>query len=93
MTDFSPPAPIVANATPTAEQIATGLRQAVLIIAPILTMLGYIKWAGELNSLLVIVGPLSTIIVVLWGQWNTRKNSQDKKALAAAAPDSVGVVK
>ncbi len=92
MTDFSP-SPIVANANPTPDQIATGLRQFVLIVAPVLTTLGYAKLAGELNSLLVIVGPIATIVVFIWGQLHSRQNAKDKATLAAAAPDSVGVVK
>lgn len=85
--------PIVANASPAPDQIAAGLRQGVLLLAAVASTLGYTKLAGEFSSILTIVGPIAAIVAFVWGQIHVRQASQDKKTLAAAVPDSVGVVK
>lgn len=93
MTDFSPPAPIVVDGDPGAEQLAAGMRQAILVVASIATALGYTKAAGEISAFLLVAGPLAGLIVIVLGQLKTRDSSQKKAAMAAQLPDSIAVVK
>ena len=93
MTDPVQPEPIVVNATPTADQIAAALRQLVLVLATAATALGAVGWAGELNALAIVAGPLAGLIVIVWGQFATRKAAQIKATLATALPDSVATTK
>jgi hypothetical protein len=58
---MSETAPIVANADPTQDQLAAGLRQAVLLAAAVASTLGYTQLAGRLSALLAIVGPLAAV--------------------------------
>ena len=90
---MSETAPIVANADPTQDQLAAGLRQGVLLAAAVASTLGYTQLAGRLSALLAIVGPLAAVAAFAWGQWRTRRNAQDRATLAAAAPDCIGVVR
>jgi hypothetical protein len=91
--DFSPPPPIVVDSGPGAEQLAAGIRQAILVLASIATALGYTKAAGEISAFLLVAGPLAGFIVIVAGQWKTRDSAQKKAAMAAQLPDSVAVVK
>lgn len=91
MTDTPPP--IVANASPLNDQIAAGIRQLVLVLATGATALGYAGWAGRLNALAVVAGPLAGLIVIVLGQIKTRQSAKDTATLAAKVPDSVAVVK
>lgn len=85
--------PIVVNATPTQDQLAAGLRQLLLALSSIASVLGYTKVAGELSAALTIVGPVAMIITIVLGQIYTRRASQKLIITATAAPDSVAVVK
>jgi hypothetical protein len=85
--------PIVANASPVPEQMASALRQLILALASIATALGYSKAAGDLSLVLDVLGPLAAVIVIVLGQLKTRKASQNTATLAAAVPDSIAVVK
>lgn len=93
MTDYTPPPPIVVNGTPNAEQLAAGLRYVIMLLGGAASAVGAGHLAGQLNALLVIVGPIAAIIAFIWGQVVTRKSSQAKTIMAAALPDSVAKIK
>lgn len=93
MSDLSPNAPIMVNPYPTQDQIAAGLRQAVLILSGVATTLGAARVAGELNTFLTIVGPMAAIISFALGQMHTRSAAKKLAITAAAAPNSVAQVK
>lgn len=85
-------AQIVVPPSPAAGQIEAGIRQAVTVLGTILGMAGLAKLAGSLNDLLLVVGPLSSIIAIVWGQLYTRSQSEKLAIVAKAAPDTVAIV-
>lgn len=85
---------IEVHATPTAAQIAAGLRQAVTVVGTLAGALGYAKVFNEhIDVILSAVGPISAIAAILWGQFATRTAAQNLAVTAAAAPDHVAVVR
>lgn len=85
--------PIVVNASPLNDQLASGIRQLLLVLATAATALGSVGWAGRFNALAVVAGPLAGLIVIIIGQWKTRKAAQTAATLAAVVPDSVAQIK
>lgn len=87
--------PIQVNATPTADQIAAALRQLVAALGAIAATLGYngIFTDARLNHWSALAGPAAAVVAVIWGQVATRAKSKKLTIAAAAAPDSVAVVK
>lgn len=85
--------PIRVNATPTLDQIATGIRYLLMTLASGATVLGYFEAAGKFNDLLQSVGPASWLVFFLWGQISARHQSKTKAALAAQLPDVVATFK
>lgn len=81
--------PIVVHATPTQPQVEAAIRQIILALGPVATLIGYQGWAGASSAILAAVGPIATVIVFLWGQYETRKNAKKAVAMADALPDSV----
>lgn len=93
--------PIVVPATPTAPQIAAGLRQIILSLGSILATLEGMG-IGEkllpgvgagLNNLLGYVGGIAFVVALVWGQLATRTNAQKAATMANALPDSKAVTK
>lgn len=78
--------------SPTPAQIEAGIRQAVTILGAIAGTVGAAKLAGHLNEVLLIVGPLSSIIAIVWGQLFTRSQAKKLAVVAEAAPNAVAVV-
>jgi hypothetical protein len=89
--DFTP-TPIQANASPLSDQIASGIRQLLLVLATAATALGSVGWAGKFNALAIVAGPLAGLIVIILGQLRTRKLSQNVATMAAIVPNKVAVV-
>jgi len=85
--------PIMVNATPTAEQVMTGVRQFILVAAAIASALGYAHAAGQISGLLSVAGPIAGLIIIVLGQLKTRQSSQTAATLARALPDSVAQTK
>lgn len=90
MTDTGP---IQVNSSPLPDQIASAIRQLLLVLSTAATALGAVGWAGKFNALAVIAGPLAGLIVIILGQIKTRKAAQTAAALATAAPAHVAQVK
>lgn len=82
--------PIQVNATPTADQIAAGIRQAILVFGGLLGGLGYANLAGQVSGLVEIAGPLAAVVVFVWGQIVTHQKA--KKMVAVAKSDPANVV-
>lgn len=93
MSNLPPSTPIMVNPYPTQDQIAAGIRQTILILGSVAGALGAAKVAGELNTLLVIVGPIAALISFVLGQLHTRSASKKLAITAAAAPNAVAQVK
>lgn len=91
--DNSTNQPIMVNPTPGPAQIEAGLRDAIKILGSIATMVGLAKWGGELNGLLVIVGPAATIIAFAWSQMKTRTAATNQATMAAIVPNAVAILK
>lgn len=86
--------PIEVNASPTPAQIAALLRQAVTVVGSIAGALGYAQvFNDHVGAVLQVVGPLSAVLAVVWGQVSTRATAQKLTVAAAAAPDRVAVVR
>jgi uncharacterized membrane protein len=99
MTDFTPNEPIVVHATPTAPQIAAGLRQVILALGSIVAALESMgigdkfHLSADLNNALGYVGGVAAVIAIVWGQIETRRNAQKAAAMANALPNSTAVTK
>ena len=87
--------PIQVNATPTADQIAAALRQAVAAIGAIAGTLGFngIFTDAHLNQATSLAGPIAAVVAIIWGQLATRSKAKKLTITAAAAPNSVATVK
>lgn len=85
--------PIQVNATPTKDQIEVAIRQIVLALGPVMTLVGYAGWAGAANVILAVAGPVATVVVFVWGQLYTRSRSKKMTVMAEASPNSVAQVK
>jgi hypothetical protein len=97
--DFTIP-PIEVNATPGRDQAEALLRQVIAALALIVAAFGAAKWAGQLNLLATLAGPIVTVAfgvvgigAILWGQIKTRILSQKAAAMANMLPDRVAVTK
>lgn len=85
--------PIQVNANPLVDQVATGLRYALLAVASIAGALGYSHVAGQASALLSATGTVAGLIVFAWGQLRTRQMSQKSAAMANQLPDSIAKTK
>jgi hypothetical protein len=87
--------PIIVNATPTADQIAAALRQGIAAVGAIAGTLGVtgIFSDAHLNQATALVGPIATVLAIVWGQLETRSKAKKLTITAAAAPNSVAQVK
>lgn len=85
--------PIVVHGSPTQPQIDALFRQIVLVVGPVLGVLGYKGALGVLNELAVIIGPLSGLIALVWGQVATWRIAKKAAAMARALSDDVAVTK
>lgn len=99
MTDPTPPAPIVVEADPLKEQIEAGLRQAVTVIGPIVTMFAASGWGEKIGlatwftAFVGSIGAISTIVAIVIGQLKTRDSSQKAAAMAAQLPNTIAQTK
>ncbi|MCW1985322.1 UNVERIFIED_ORG: hypothetical protein M2348_001054 [Sphingomonas sp. R1F5B] len=83
------PPPIEVAGSPVREQLMTSLRQALPPIAAFVVGRGYVA-----NDTAALLGALAAIAwPIIDGQRRTLKRSRTLATLAAAAPDSVAVVK
>ena len=85
--------PILVNPTAGPDQLAAGIRYALMTIAGAATVFGYNHVATDATGLLVIAGPLAGLLVFAMGQWKTRQQSLKLAVVAKAAPDSVAQIK
>lgn len=85
--------PILVNAGPGRDQVATAIRYVLMAASSVATALGFAEVAGKFNALLVTAGPIATAAVFIWGQWSARHGAKTKAALAAQLPDSVAAFK
>lgn len=81
--------PIRVNASPGPDQVATGIRYALMAAASVASALGFAEVAGKFNALLVTAGPIAVFAVFVWGQWSARHNSKAKAVMAAQLPDEI----
>lgn len=87
------PDPIRVNATPGPDQVATGIRYALMALASVASALGFAEVAGKFNALLVTAGPVAAFVVFAWGQWSARLNSKAKAVMASQLPDEIAKFK
>lgn len=102
MSEPAPP-PIQVSATPASAQIAAGIRQAGAALGIILAAFGLTAMSGKVGIvvslapqiavLMTVVGPVIWGTVTAVGQLAARKRAKQAATMAAAAPDSVAVVK
>lgn len=85
--------PIMVWATPTPDQVMTGLRYTLLAVSSVASALGLEKLAGGASALLAAVGPIAVVVVFIWGQLVTRATSKQKAIMATALPDSIAQTK
>lgn len=93
------PQPIVVPASPTAPQIAAGLRQIILALGSVIAALESMgigdkfHLSADLNNALGYVGGAAAVIALIWGQLATRSNAQKAAVMASALPDTTAVTK
>jgi hypothetical protein len=104
MPDINPddvPSPIVVNASAVPDQASAALRDIVLVLSAVPTvmafigkgdMMGLVSWMSS-TAAAPVMGVLATAAVVIWRQWNARHRNAVSVKLASAAPDSIAVVK
>lgn len=85
--------PIIVNATPTQDQIQSGLRYILTALSAVAMALGFSGVAGKFTALLMAVGPMSAAVAFLWGQWSARHKAKQAATMAKALPDSVAQIK
>ena len=81
--------PIVVSADPGMAQAETLIGQLIPAIGGVIVTFGVMtseKWAA-------VAGLLPIVLSGLWRLWRTTHNQAKLRALAAAAPDSVGQIK
>lgn len=99
MTDTPPASPIIVNASPLKDQIEAGLRQAVTVLGPIVTILAATGWGQKIglsNDFSVFVesiGAISTIAALVIGQMKTRSTSQKAASMANQLPNTIAQTK
>ncbi len=99
MTDANVPSPIVVSATPTKDQIASGLRQAVTVLGPVVTMLAATGWGQKIGlsvyftAFIGSIGAISTIAAIVIGQLKTRSMAQKAAMMASKLPNSIAQAK
>lgn len=91
--------PIVVNATPLKDQIESGLRQAVTVLGPVVTLLAATGWGEKIGlntyftAFVGSIGAISTIAAIVIGQLKTRSMAQKAAAMAVQLPNSVATTK
>ncbi len=95
--------PIQVSATPTQAQIAAGVRQIALSLGIIAAAFGFsglatkanlvVSLAPQFAAILAIAGPAVWAAAAWLGQISTRSQAKKLAITAAAAPDSVAMVK
>ena len=81
--------PITVTADPRMGQLAVALRQVLLGLGPICTLLGLTHLGTFFGLLAVIVGPVAAIVSIFFGQKHEVDSHAKQVALAAATPDQV----
>lgn len=90
--------PIIVSATSSRDQIEAGLRQAVTVIGPVVTLLATTGWGEKIGlntyftAFVGSIGAISTIAAIVIGQLKTRSMAQKAAVMAAQLPNSVAVV-
>lgn len=88
--------PIIVNAEPGPDQLATAAQQVVLILGPLAAfaalnhMLPVADW---LNLAIAIVTPLATLVTLVLGQIHTFRASKNQAAMASKLPDAIAQTK
>ena len=87
MTDQSP---IVVSA-----QIAAGLRQAVTVLGPVITLLAATGWGQKIGlnvyftAFVGSIGAISTVAAIIIGQLKTRSMAQKAATMATILPNHI----
>lgn len=93
--------PIIVNASPAKDQIATATRDVALLLAALpalIALLGKRDVIGIVNYLAsaegsTVLGMIVAAGVVGWRQWLARRKKAQLVTVAASAPDRVAIVK
>jgi uncharacterized membrane protein YfcA len=90
-----PATPILVNATPTPDQIASAIRYGVTAAGSIAGALGYSGVFSDKqdNTAAAMIGPMAVVIAFIWGQLVTRLRAKQLAVTAAHSPDPVAQVK
>lgn len=76
-----------------------GLRQFILMFGPLVALIAAsplgqrVHLTGGWAWFVAYASTIATVVSFLWGQWETRRSQKQKVIMAAAAPNSVAVVK
>lgn len=81
--------PIVVPATPTKEQIETGIQLVLTAVGSVAAALGFMHVAGDASALIGAAGAVAAAAAFIWGQIATRISSKQKTAMAEALPDHI----
>lgn len=95
-----PAPPIVVNPSPVGEQVASGVRQLVVLLGGFVAIAGFLRQrdlaglVGYLQSgeFVPVVGALAAAAAVTYAQLKTRWRKREAVTMADAAPDSVAIV-
>lgn len=93
--------PIVVNPSPAAEQISAGIRTLIVLVGGISAIIGLLGKHDILglvvylqsSAAVPVVGAAGAVGAFLYGQWKTIVRKREAVTIAAAAPDSVAVIK
>lgn len=97
----TPEKPVVVSPSPVSDQVGTGTRDLLLIVAALPALVAVfgtrditqiVNWIASQQGL-SFLGLAIAVGTGAYRQWLARRKHTDLKTVAAAAPDSVGVVK
>ena len=83
--------PITVTADPTQEQLTVALRQLLLGLGPVCSLLGLTHLGTLLGLLAAIAGPVVTIGTIIVGQFHARDTVAKQVVLANASPAQVTI--